>query len=228
MTTLADKFTLVRLFLAPVGVAAWLALPTDYGLAFWGTAVICAVAEATDWLDGKVARARKEVSDFGKLADPFCDVIYRLSIFLVLLLPPGLAATAGAEPANAWWQPLSLAVSDGNGGVAIGLGLMPFLPVLLMVIREVIAGALRSMCATKGLVLAARNSGKLKAWIQGMTLISVLVFPAFTAGVVAPWMYLYAIAMAWLCAILSIASMAEYIYVNRGILAQLTARRPMT
>jgi hypothetical protein len=61
-----------------------------------------------------------------------------------------------------------------------------------------------------------------------MTLISVLVFPAFTAGVVAPWMYLYAIAMAWLCAILSIASMAEYIYVNRGILAQLTARRPMT
>ena len=42
-----------------------------------------------------------------------------------------------------------------------------------MVIRELIAGALRAMTAARGLVLAARTSGTVKAWFQGVTIITV-------------------------------------------------------
>jgi len=219
----ADQLTLARLVLAPAAVLTYLLLPAEgIGLCFYATAIICGVAEATDWLDGTVARARGEVSDFGKLADPFCDVIYRISLFLVLLLPAGgtgYAVPPGQAGLNWIWQPL---VFDLGAGLS-GAGMMPFLPVLLMVLREIVAGALRSMAATKGLVLAARTSGKVKAWFQGTLIISCLAIPAILG--MAQWNLLYNAVFCWICAALSVCSMAEYIFVNRGVLAQLVQRR---
>src|SRR4051812_27490240 len=87
--TLADKVTLLRLGFAPAIVAAYLWLPIEHMLCFWVTGWLCAFAEYSDLADGRIARKRGEVSDFGKLADPFCDVIYRMSVFLVYLLPAG-------------------------------------------------------------------------------------------------------------------------------------------
>jgi CDP-diacylglycerol--glycerol-3-phosphate 3-phosphatidyltransferase len=40
------------------------------------------VSEVTDMLDGQVARSRNEVSDFGKLFDPFSDTLARITYFL--------------------------------------------------------------------------------------------------------------------------------------------------
>jgi CDP-diacylglycerol--glycerol-3-phosphate 3-phosphatidyltransferase len=171
-----------------------------------------------------VARARGEVSDFGKLADPFCDVIYRLSLFLVLLLPPSGIGYPIAEPAGFDWIWRPLVFDLGNG--VNGSGLVPFLPVLIMVLREIVACALRSMAATKGLVLAARMSGKVKAWFQGTAIISILALPAFLGGP-ADWHLIYASAILWLCAVLSAGSMLEYIYVNREVLANLVERRQL-
>ncbi|OJF77408.1 MAG: CDP-diacylglycerol--glycerol-3-phosphate 3-phosphatidyltransferase [Treponema sp. CETP13] len=39
-------------------------------------------AEFTDYLDGHYARKNNEVSDFGKLFDPFCDVILHMIAFV--------------------------------------------------------------------------------------------------------------------------------------------------
>ncbi|MHC5068024.1 MAG: CDP-alcohol phosphatidyltransferase family protein, partial [Planctomycetota bacterium] len=75
MLSPADQLTLARLILAPLAILAYLLLPIDGNACFWAAGLLCGLAEMTDWLDGKVARARNEVSDFGKLADPFCDVI---------------------------------------------------------------------------------------------------------------------------------------------------------
>jgi len=219
----ADQLTLARLVIAPLIAAAYLVLPTEHQLCFWVAGGLCGLAELTDWLDGRVARARAEVSDFGKLADPFCDVFYRITALLVLLLPAGMQGypvPVGSESC-VFWMPLIVHAAEGPG-----YGLLPFLPVLLMVLREIVAGALRSMAATKGLVLAARMSGKVKAWFQGTTIISALGLPAVTGGF-ADWQLVYASIAAWVCAVLSVGSMLEYIWVNRATLAKLAARRPL-
>lgn len=224
MTTLADKVTLARLVIAPLAVAAYLLLPIDGGTAFYACAILCGVAEITDWLDGRIARARNEVSDFGKLADPFCDVFYRMGVMLTAVLPAGLVGLAIAEPSDPRWQtPTYVSSLDP---LVIGTGIFPFIPVLIMVLREIAAGALRAMCATKGVVLAARMSGKIKAWFQGLTLISGIgvaaVFTGFNDEI-----RLYAMVMAWLCAAFSVISFIEYLWVNGSTLRLLvTARRP--
>lgn len=228
--TLADKVTLARLWITPVIVASYILLPIHYSLCFWIAGIFCALAEYTDFMDGRIARARKEVSDFGKLADPFCDVFYRISVFLVLLLPAGgvgyaVPAELAADTTTYALKPLVFAVGwDDHGKVILGAGLAPWLPVLLMVLRELVAGALRSMTATKGLVLAARWSGKFKAWLQGTALIMIFAFPAIWFNLAA-WHLDFAYWACWVCAVASVGSMAEYLWANREILRQLTQRR---
>ena len=84
------------------------------------------------------------------------------------------------------------------------------------------------MTAAKGLILAARTSGKVKAWFQGLTIILLMAWPAFLGPFDAAPAALYlpaATVAAWLCALLSVGSLIEYMWVNRGILAQLAQRR---
>jgi CDP-diacylglycerol--glycerol-3-phosphate 3-phosphatidyltransferase len=76
---LADKVTASRLFFAPCFFVVYLfdgiwTVPALWALFF--------IAEITDLIDGKVARSRKEVSDFGKLFDPFADTLVWLTFFL--------------------------------------------------------------------------------------------------------------------------------------------------
>lgn len=243
----ADRITLARLILAPLAAICYLLLPVDGTLCFWCCGWLCAFAEISDWLDGKVARARGEVSDFGKLADPFCDVLYRMSIFLVYLLPAGGigyvvsaagpgTGSAGAllgdgltryallDPATLHGQPIHVTGWAG-GAPTLGAGMVPWLPVFLMVLREIVAGALRAMTATKGLVLAARPSGKFKAWLQGITIITLMAFPAFWFQRAA-WHLTYGYWATWVCCVVSLASILEYIWVNRAVLMQLAVRKP--
>lgn len=250
--TLADKITLVRLGLMPLAVGAYLWLPIHHCLCFWVCGWLCAFAEISDYVDGKVARARGEVSDFGKLADPFCDVIYRMGMFLVFLLPVAgvgypiayddwkgvepivYGDWGGRTPAGTFgftatstpftWinQPVYLISTDGKG--AWGAGLVPWAPVFLMVLRELIAGALRAMTAARGLVLAARTSGKIKAWFQGATILTMMAFPAFWFRL-EPWHLAYAFWATWACAALSVFSIGEHIWVNRRTLSQLAEKK---
>jgi CDP-diacylglycerol--glycerol-3-phosphate 3-phosphatidyltransferase len=48
--------------------------------------VIFIIAELTDLFDGLVARSRNEVSDFGKLFDPFSDTLVRITYFLCFVV----------------------------------------------------------------------------------------------------------------------------------------------
>jgi CDP-diacylglycerol--glycerol-3-phosphate 3-phosphatidyltransferase len=48
--------------------------------------IIFIAVEVTDYADGAVARSRNQISDLGKLMDPFADVISRVTYFLCFSL----------------------------------------------------------------------------------------------------------------------------------------------
>jgi CDP-diacylglycerol--glycerol-3-phosphate 3-phosphatidyltransferase len=91
--TLADKATSLRIILAPVFFVIYL-LPSFFPSweaagAQWTVPALWflfIVSEITDMIDGKIARKRNEVSDFGKFFDPFADTLVQLTYFLCFVM----------------------------------------------------------------------------------------------------------------------------------------------
>lgn len=91
---LPNKLTLLRIILVPFFIIAMLVnFPFHYLVA----GCIFGVASVTDTLDGKIARSRNLVTDFGKFADPLSDKILVLTA-LVCFLQVGLLGSFGAIP----------------------------------------------------------------------------------------------------------------------------------
>ncbi len=83
---IANKLTLLRVALSPVFVAFFVLGANGCGKGWFVLALVVAgLFELTDLLDGYFARARKDLTDFGKLADPMADSISRFSVFLCFL-----------------------------------------------------------------------------------------------------------------------------------------------
>lgn len=70
LVNVANVLTMVRIVLVPVFIGFLLAGGTGWRLA--GLATFC-VASLTDLMDGRLARSRGLVTDFGKIADPVAD-----------------------------------------------------------------------------------------------------------------------------------------------------------
>ncbi len=84
--TLSNRLTFVRLCMSPlIFLVTWFDL-SHPGLS-WQWAVngflvmVATFSEISDALDGKLARDRGQVTDFGKLFDPFADYVYRFTFF---------------------------------------------------------------------------------------------------------------------------------------------------
>ena len=91
---LPNIFTLLRIILVPFFIIAMLVnFPFHYLVA----GCIFGVASVTDTLDGKIARSRNLVTDFGKFAAPLADKILVLTA-LVWFLQVGLLGSFGAIP----------------------------------------------------------------------------------------------------------------------------------
>ena len=145
--TLANKFTSVRLVLAPVFFVIYL-LPRFFPSVFavtspfsegdlipvgapWTVPVLWllfAGSEITDMLDGIIARRRGEVSDFGKLFDPFADTLTQITYFFCFVLD----------------------------------GILPPLLFLAVLYREFGILFIRNLMLKKGISLGARMGGKIK------------------------------------------------------------------
>lgn len=111
---------------------------------FWLAVLSAVLIELSDAFDGIVARARKEVTSFGKIFDPICDSLSRQTIFL------------------------SFAVTE----------IIPLWMFLIFLYRDGLMSFLRVMAASNGHVLAARQSGKLKAIFQAAGTFLVLAVVA--------------------------------------------------
>ncbi len=150
---LPNILTLSRFVCAPIML--WLILnlrnPETY-VAAWKTslwlAIILVVALFTDLIDGAVARARAEVTNFGKIMDPVADS----TMFMTLLF--GLSASQRFGAAVSIWIPI------------------------LVLYREIAMQILRRYAALKGNAVPAKLSGKIKMFSQSVAtaIFFVLVF----------------------------------------------------
>ena len=119
--------TLIRIGLSPVFIVFFM---IDN---FWSLLVcigLFAILEITDLLDGRIARKYGQITDFGKLMDPYADSIARFTIFLSFL---------SADLAPLW-------------------------VIAIFFYRDVLVSVIRVFSIKEGVVIAARKSGKTKAW----------------------------------------------------------------
>ena len=79
---LPNKLTVGRIILVPLFVAALL---IPFPLHNIAALLIFIAASITDLLDGKIARKRNLITDFGKFADPLADKILVLSALLCFI-----------------------------------------------------------------------------------------------------------------------------------------------
>lgn len=91
---LPNKLTLLRIILVPMFIATLL---INFPLHYLVSGVLFGIASITDTLDGKIARKRNLVTDFGKFADPLADKILVIAA-LVCFLQLGLLGSYGAIP----------------------------------------------------------------------------------------------------------------------------------
>ena len=80
MWNIANKLTMLRVLMVPVYVLVFGLVPQPWGryLAF----VIFAAASYTDHLDGKLARERHLITNFGKFMDPLADKLLVISALI--------------------------------------------------------------------------------------------------------------------------------------------------
>lgn len=119
---LANKLTMIRIFLVPVFLIFITVEDIPYGSII--ATVVFIIASLTDQLDGHIARSRNQITNFGKFMDPLADkllVTAALVSLVELNLVPGwavvvilarefavsglrtLAASDGIVIAASWW-----------------------------------------------------------------------------------------------------------------------------
>jgi CDP-diacylglycerol---glycerol-3-phosphate 3-phosphatidyltransferase len=158
----ADQLTVARICAAPLIVVLYLLDFSNHD--YWATALF-AVAMATDWLDGRLARRSGRTSALGSLLDPIADKVLVLTVLIVLV-------DRGAFPG---WM------------------------VAAIVAREFLVSGLRLAALERGVVMHARDLGKLKTWSQAVAagLGGLAVAGAFDEAV-AWWALLVALVLTWL------------------------------
>jgi CDP-diacylglycerol--glycerol-3-phosphate 3-phosphatidyltransferase len=155
------------------------------------------VASFTDFLDGKIARSRNLITNFGKLMDPLADKILTCSAFIAFVESSHLNPNAPVKVV-AWM-------------------------VIIIVARELAITGLRLLAASKNVVLAAERFGKHKTISQIVAIIALLVvdacneWPSWLQNVFLGWAATFAEIMLWLTVALTAASGLIYLWRNREI-----------
>ena len=186
---LSNKFTLTRVLFAPIFFLLYF-IPIWTGkfaaLSMFIAIPCLAFAEFTDYLDGHYARKHNEVSDFGKMFDPFADVILHLTSFICF-------------------------IKSFDSSVSY----MPLAVLMLIFIREFSQNFLRMVSAKQGVAIAARKGGKFKTVMYVVAEFYVVFLellvrtgntPAFFSGLKIASLVLFVI-----CVILSYASFIDYL-----------------
>lgn len=88
---LPNRLTLIRLILVPVFVVL---MSVDHLSTYIAAYFVFMVASITDYWDGRIARERNLITNFGKLMDPLADKILMAAAFVMLMDVPELSVPA--------------------------------------------------------------------------------------------------------------------------------------
>jgi len=155
------------------------------------------LAGMTDFLDGRIARSRNLITNFGKLMDPLADKILTCSAFIAFVESTHLHPEAPVKVA-AWM-------------------------VIVIVGRELAITGLRLLAASKNIVLAAERFGKHKTISQIVTINALLIvdacgeWPVALKNLFASWTPQFAEIMLWITVALTAYSGGVYLWRNRNL-----------
>ena len=197
---LPNKLTLTRIILFPVVVIFIMLRNVPF---HWLIAAIVFIAAAiTDFLDGRRARKRGIVTDFGKLMDPIADKLLVISAFVAL-------------------------VAVDMPDAAFGRLCSPWV-VIIILAREFTVQSARMIYVERGTVIAANLWGKAKTVIQIISLVIIFII-LFALETVLPMLgmdtqpYLtpasiVITAVTWLSALVTVISGITYLWKCRDLL----------
>ena len=133
--TLANWLTVSRV--PAMFVIVWL-MKRDFEWAATITFWLFIAAALTDWFDGMVARARGEVSSFGRFMDAVIDKVMVIGLMIALV----------------------------NDNYFLGYQATAMVLLLCILGREFTISGMRMAAATKGIVVEADMGGKVKTFVQ--------------------------------------------------------------
>lgn len=195
---LPTKLTMSRLFLTIVIILLFLFPFNQMGISFPSYALtinneileidsiyiisgmLFIIASFTDFLDGKIARTKNLVTDYGKFLDAIADKVLVNSVLIIF-------ATKNV--------------------------ISPIIPVVI-IFRDTIVDSIRMMASTKGCVIAAGKTGKIKTACM-MVGLSLTFFYNLPFEI---WNIDVATVLLVVATVLSVYSGFEYYYANKKIL----------
>lgn len=133
-----NKITLVRILTIPIIIFFYLTNLFSFSKLI--ALFLLIVAEATDFLDGYLARKNNQVTNLGKFLDPIADKVLTMTALLLIIADNTVPAPYGVIFA------------------------------IIILAREFIISAFRQIAATKNFVMAADKWGKLKTLITDISL----------------------------------------------------------
>lgn len=194
--TLATKITITRMLLVFPTAALYIAAQFTTGDVYIAlksvAAIILALACATDFIDGTVARKTHTITDLGKFLDPLVDkIIVAVMLFLFVAFDNGL---------------------DFGGKFAHNYIVVAALGGLIMM-RELMIGTLRAIGAKHGTVIASDILGKIKTVIMDVSIVALTLADMHLVFVYVGTILLYA------GALMTIISGINYILKNKDVIA---------
>ncbi len=150
--------------------------------------IIFIIASLTDFLDGYIARKKGLVTNTGKMLDAIADKVLVNSVLIILATKTELARENLINPV---------------------------IPVVI-VVRDIIVNAIKMEAASKGKVVAAIGSGKLKT----ATLMIGIILVFFGNLPFEIWSLNVADLFLWFATVMSIVSMIQYYSINKKLIIE--------
>lgn len=168
-----------------LSIAVFALIPLEQYLA---AMIVFVVAASTDWVDGWYARKYGQVTKLGRIFDPFVDKIIICGTFILLAI----------EMRDFPWY---VAITGWMAVVVVG--------------RELLVTALRSIIEGGGGDFSAKMAGKLKMVFQCVAVVAALValdqVGRDDAGGLAPWLKWTLAISVWVAVVSTVHSGVGYV-----------------
>ncbi|MDB4913230.1 MAG: pgsA [Gemmatimonadetes bacterium] len=154
---LPNAVTAGRIAVTPL--IAWLPMAPSSGLRLVAF-LLFVVAAVTDYVDGQLARSRKEETDLGRLLDPLADKLLLVATCIpMFLLMRGGSPMVDTWPAKALSNVLPFRTPFGDVSLAWWV-------LALILGRELFMTIFRQVAARRGVVISAIGPAKWKTGLQ--------------------------------------------------------------